>query len=131
MTAVRGSRQGGDPPDPLQNRFGSPRVVRSSSQLLRRLLQELTAPADHLTAHGLVLEMYAGPLAGIYDPSGPGGRPPVITNDLLHTVLRRRANGESVEQIRPDLVIGTGKRKGHCVRHGRGRLRGSDVDRCP
>lgn len=32
---------------------------------------------------------------------------------MLHTVLRRRANGESVEQIRPDLIIPTGKRKGH------------------
>jgi len=31
---------------------------------------------------------------------------------MLHTVLRRRANGESVEQIRPDLIISTGKRKG-------------------
>ena len=32
-----------------------------------------------------------------------GGRPPpVITADMLHTVLRRRANGESVEQIRPE-----------------------------
>jgi hypothetical protein len=30
----------------------------------------------------------------------------------LHTVLRRRANGESVEQIQPDLIIPTGKRKG-------------------
>ncbi|WP_442818285.1 hypothetical protein [Streptomyces sp. NBC_01727] len=27
-------------------------------------------------------------------------------------MLRRRANGESVEQIRPDLIIPTGKRKG-------------------
>ncbi|MGW4664900.1 recombinase family protein [Streptosporangium sandarakinum] len=33
---------------------------------------ELTVLADHLTAHGLVLEMLAGPLAGIYDPAGPG-----------------------------------------------------------
>ena len=41
-----------------------------------------------------------------------GGRPPVITADMLHTVLRRRANGESVEQIRPDLIIPPGKRKG-------------------
>ncbi|MEU3778118.1 hypothetical protein AB0F11_33955 [Streptomyces sp. NPDC032472] len=41
-----------------------------------------------------------------------GGRPPVITDDMLHTVLRRRAGGEAVEQIRPDLVIPTGKRKG-------------------
>ncbi|MFE7245479.1 hypothetical protein [Streptomyces sp. NPDC057582] len=41
-----------------------------------------------------------------------GGRPPVITDDMLHTVLRRRAAGESVEQIRPGLIIPTGKRKG-------------------
>ncbi|MGK4586102.1 recombinase family protein [Kitasatospora sp. HPMI-4] len=115
---------------------------------LGRDAAELTALADHLTAHGLVLEMLAGPLPGIYDPSGPGrllfgffaamaeteresireatlegldtaarkgkhgGRPPVITDDMLHTVLRRRANGETVEQIRPDLIIPTGKRKG-------------------
>ncbi|MFF3787690.1 hypothetical protein [Streptomyces sp. NPDC001933] len=31
---------------------------------------------------------------------------------MLHTVLRRRASGESVEQIQPDLIIPTGKRKG-------------------
>ena len=40
-----------------------------------------------------------------------GGRPPVITDDMLHTVLRRRANGESVDDIRPDLIIPNGKRK--------------------
>jgi DNA invertase Pin-like site-specific DNA recombinase len=115
---------------------------------LGRDAAELTALADHLTAHGLVLEMLAGPLPGIYDPSGPGrilfgffaamaeterenireatlegldaaarkgkhgGRPPVITDDMLHTVLRRRVNGESVDQIRPDLIIPAGKRKG-------------------
>ncbi|MET7929858.1 recombinase family protein [Streptomyces sp. NPDC005349] len=115
---------------------------------LGRDAAELTALADHLTAHGLVLEMLAGPLPGMYDPSGPGkllfaffvamaeterenirestlegldtaarkgkhsGRPPVITDDMLHTVLRRRAGGESVEQIQPDLIIPTGKRKG-------------------
>ncbi|WP_369367814.1 recombinase family protein [Streptomyces sp. CG4] len=115
---------------------------------LGRDAAELTALADHLTAHGLVLEMLAGPLPGIYDPTGPGkllfaffaamaeterenirestlegldtaarkgkhgGRPPVITDDMLHTVLRRRANGESVEQIQPDLIIPTGRRKG-------------------
>ncbi|MCI0383166.1 recombinase family protein [Streptomyces sp. CNQ085] len=33
-----------------------------------------------------------------------GGRPPVITDDTLHTVLRRRANGESVEQTHPDFA---------------------------
>ncbi|MFC9932279.1 hypothetical protein [Streptomyces sp. NPDC127190] len=27
-------------------------------------------------------------------------------------MMRRRANGESVEQIQPDLIIPTGKRKG-------------------
>ncbi len=116
---------------------------------LGRDAAELTALADHLTAHGLILEMLAGPLPGIYDPTGPGkllfaffaamaenerenirestlegldtaarkgkhgGRPPVITDDMLHTVLRRRAGGESVEQIRPDLFIPSGKRKGH------------------
>ncbi|MEU9473734.1 recombinase family protein [Streptomyces avermitilis] len=115
---------------------------------LGRDAAELTALADHLTAHGLVLEMLSGPLPGIYDPTGPGkllfaffaamaeterenirestlegletaarkgkhgGRPPVITDDMLHTVLRRRAKGESVEQIQPDLIIPTGKRKG-------------------
>jgi DNA invertase Pin-like site-specific DNA recombinase len=115
---------------------------------LGRDAAELNALADHLTAHGLVLEMLAGPLPGMYDPSGPGrllfaffaamaeterenirestlegldaaarkgkhgGRPPVITEDMLHTVLRRRANGESVEQIQPELIIPTGKRKG-------------------
>jgi hypothetical protein len=50
---------------------------------LGRDAAELTALADHLTAH-----------------------------DMLHTVLRRRANGESAEQIQPDLIIPTGKRKG-------------------
>ncbi|MFF7977360.1 recombinase family protein [Streptomyces sp. NPDC007905] len=108
----------------------------------------MTALADHFAAHGLVLEMLAGPLAGIYDPTGHGrllfaffaamaeterenirestlegldsaarkgkhgGRPPVITDDMLHTVLRRRADGETVEQIQPDLIIPTGKRRG-------------------
>ena len=115
---------------------------------LGRDAAELTALADHLTAHGLVLEMLAGPLPGIYDPSGPGrilfgffaamaeterenireatlegldaaarkghhgGRPAVITDDMLHTVLRRKNAGESVETIQPDLIIPTGKRTG-------------------
>jgi DNA invertase Pin-like site-specific DNA recombinase len=41
-----------------------------------------------------------------------GGRPAVITDDMLHIVLRRRAAGESVETIRPDLIIPTGRSKG-------------------
>ncbi|MFJ8870776.1 recombinase family protein [Streptomyces sp. NPDC102473] len=127
------------------------RVIFTVNEMKRlgRDAAELTALADHLTAHGLVLEMLAGPLQGMYDPSGPGrllfgffaamaeterenirettlegldaaarkgnhgGRPPVITDDMLHTVLRRRANGETVEQIQPDLLIPTGRRKGH------------------
>lgn len=127
------------------------RVILTVYEMKRlgRDAAELTALADHLTAHGLVLEMLAGPLPGIYDPSGPGrilfaffaamaeterdnireatlegldtaarkdkhgGRPAVITDDMLHTVLRRRAAGETVEAIRPDLIIPSGKRKGH------------------
>lgn len=38
---------------------------------LGRDAAELTAPADHLTAHGLILEMPAGPL-----PAGCGTTPP-------------------------------------------------------
>ncbi|MDJ0464243.1 recombinase family protein [Streptomyces sp. H27-C3] len=127
------------------------RVIFTVNEMKRlgRDAAELTALADHLTAHGLLLEMLAGPLAGIYDPTGPGrllfgffaamaeterenireatlegldaaarkgkhgGRPPVITDDMLHTVLRRRANGETVETIQPDLFIPAGRRKGH------------------
>ncbi|URM92635.1 recombinase family protein [Streptomyces sp. MRC013] len=126
------------------------RVVFTVYEMKRlgRDAAEFTALADHLTAHGLVLEMFVGPLLGIYDPTGPGkllfaffaamartgrenirestlegldaaarkgrhgDRPPVITDDMLHTVLRRRAGGESVEQIQPDLIVPTGKRKG-------------------
>jgi DNA invertase Pin-like site-specific DNA recombinase len=126
------------------------RVILTVYEMKRlgRDAAELTALADHLTAHGLVLEMLAGPLPGAYDPAGPGrllfgffaamaeteretireatlegldaaarqgrhgGRPPVITDDMLHTVLRRKAAGESVETIRPDLIIPTGKRRG-------------------
>ncbi|MFB7541678.1 recombinase family protein [Streptomyces zaomyceticus] len=42
---------------------------------LGRDAAELTALADHLAAHGLVLEMLAGALAGIYDPTGHGRLP--------------------------------------------------------
>ncbi|MGO4859578.1 recombinase family protein [Arthrobacter sp. 2MCAF14] len=109
---------------------------------------ELTALADHLTAHGITLEILAGPLTGIYDPTGTGrvlfaflaamaeterenireatleglntaarkgnhgGRPPVITDDMLHTLVRRRKNGDSLHDIRLDLIIPTGKHKG-------------------
>ncbi|MER0242323.1 hypothetical protein AAHZ94_09845 [Streptomyces sp. HSW2009] len=39
---------------------------------LGRDATELTVLADRLTAHGLILEMLAGPLPGIYDPTSPG-----------------------------------------------------------
>jgi hypothetical protein len=39
-------------------------------------------------------------------------RPPVIAENMRHTVLRRRADGETAEQIQPDLIIPTGKREG-------------------
>ena len=45
-------------------------------------------------------------------PKEPPCRPPVITDDMLHTVLRRRTHDESIEDIRPDLIIPTGKHKG-------------------
>lgn len=37
----------------------------------------------------------------------------MITTDMLHTVLRPRENGESIEDIRPDLINPAGQRKGH------------------
>jgi hypothetical protein len=124
------------------------RVIFTVNEMKRlgRDAAELTALADHLTAHGLVMEMPAArhlrPVRPGPDPDRVfrrdgrnrtrehprghprrprrrrrkdkhGGRPAVITADMLHTVLRRRAVGETVEQIRPDLIIPTGKRKGH------------------
>ena len=32
---------------------------------------------------------------------------------MLHSVLRRRANGETVEDIQPALLVPTGRRGGH------------------
>ncbi|MEU1458430.1 recombinase family protein [Streptomyces avermitilis] len=102
---------------------GEPRA-NCAEQHLRCRPAPNSALAEHLAAHGLVLEMLAGPLAGIYDPTGHGrllfaffaamaeteresirestlegldaaarkgkhgGRPPVITDDMLPTVLR-------------------------------------------
>jgi DNA invertase Pin-like site-specific DNA recombinase len=117
---------------------------------LGRDAAELTALADHLTAHGLVLEMLAGPLAGIYDPTGPGrllfgffaamaeterenireatlegldaaarkgkhgGRPPVITDDMLHTVLRAGRTAKPSRRSSPTCSSSTSG----CDRHG-------------
>jgi hypothetical protein len=91
--------------------------------------------------------MLAGPLTGIYDPTGTGrilfaffaamaeterenireppskDSPPQPAKETTAAARRSspptcctpfsgRANGESVEQIRPDLIIPTGKRRG-------------------
>ncbi|WP_327281134.1 MULTISPECIES: recombinase family protein [unclassified Streptomyces] len=115
------------------------RVICTVYQMKRlgRDAAELAALADHLAAHGLVLEMLAGPLAGIYDPTGHGrllfalfaataeterenirestlegldtaarkakhgGRPPVITDDVLHTVRRRRRTARRSSRSSP------------------------------
>ncbi|MES4906161.1 MULTISPECIES: hypothetical protein [unclassified Streptomyces] len=82
-----------------------------------------TALSSPTTAASTCIESYAEnpvhwvkvrrPEAGRYwEEHGTWLRPPVITDDMLRTVLRRRASGESVEQIQPDLIIPTGKRKG-------------------
>lgn len=109
---------------------------------------ELTMLADHLTAHGLVLETPAGPLPGPHDPTGPGkllsaffaapaqterenirkstleerGEPSARASTAADRrpspttcstpVVRRRANGDSVEQSRPGPTVPTGRRKG-------------------
>ncbi|MFD3872828.1 recombinase family protein [Streptomyces sp. NPDC058623] len=72
---------------------------------LGRDAAELTALADHLTAHGLVLEMLAGPLPGMYDPSGPGR--------LLFAFFAAMAETER-ENIRESTLEGldTAARKG-------------------
>jgi hypothetical protein len=72
----------------LPHRASSPRVCNSTREATLESLNAAARKGNH------------------------GGRPPVITEDMLHTVLRRRTRGESVEDIRPDLVIPTGKRKG-------------------
>ncbi|MFD0449056.1 recombinase family protein [Streptomyces indonesiensis] len=115
---------------------------------LGRDAAELTALADHLAAHGLVLEMLAGPLAGIYDPTGHGrllfaffaAMAETERENIRESTLegldaaarkgkhgglaaghhRRHAphrpapprGGETFEQIQPDLIIPTGRRKG-------------------
>jgi DNA invertase Pin-like site-specific DNA recombinase len=140
-------RPGTPPPAPIPADTPSA-DIRVGYARCSHLTQELQSQLDALAAHGIALEMLAGPLTGIYDPTGTGrvlfaffagmaeterknireatleglnaaarkgnhgGRPPVITDDMLHTVLRRRNNGESLHDIRPDLIIPTGKRKG-------------------
>lgn len=48
----------------------------------------------------------------VYERKRLGRDAAELTNDMLHTVLRRRALGESVEQVQPNPFIPTGKRKG-------------------
>ncbi|MEV6654713.1 recombinase family protein [Streptomyces sp. NPDC051219] len=86
---------------------------------LGRDAAELTALADHLTAHGLVLEMLAGTLPGMYDPSGPGR--------LLFAFFAAMAETER-DNIRESTLEGhdTAARKG---KHG-GRPRSSPTTCC-
>ncbi|CAL9608949.1 hypothetical protein SUDANB6_05609 [Streptomyces sp. enrichment culture] len=79
------------------------RVVFTVYEMKRlgRDTAELTALADHLTAHGLVLEMLAGPLPGIYDPTGPG--------KLLFAFFAAMAETER-ENIRESTLEGLGLR---------------------
>ncbi|MFF3489014.1 hypothetical protein ACFYXC_38090 [Streptomyces sp. NPDC002701] len=63
---------------------------------LGRDAAELTALADHLTAHGLVLEMLAGPRQGMYDPSGPGR---LLFGFFLIPTGRRKGQSPSVSSI--------------------------------
>ncbi|MFE7243989.1 recombinase family protein [Streptomyces sp. NPDC057580] len=64
---------------------------------------ELTALADHLTPHGLILEMLAGPLPSIYDPTGPG--------KLLFAFFATTAENER-ENIRESTPEGLGVETG-------------------
>ncbi|MFI1829425.1 recombinase family protein [Streptomyces sp. NPDC020412] len=86
--------------------------------VLGREAAELTALADHLTAHGLILEVLAGPLPGTYDPTGPG--------KLLLVLFAAMAETER-ENIRESMLEGldTAARKGeHGGRPRRGRRSG-------
>ncbi|MFJ8768951.1 recombinase family protein [Streptomyces clavifer] len=77
---------------------------------------ELTVLADHQTAHGLVLEMLAGLLPGMYDPSGP--------DRLLFAFFAAMAETER-ENIRESTLEGLdaaarkGKHGGRPPRHHR------------
>ncbi|CAM5254184.1 hypothetical protein SGRIM128S_01873 [Streptomyces griseomycini] len=71
----------------------------------------LTALADHLTAHGPVREMPAGPLPGTYDPTGPGkpwsaffaamaGTEP----ENIREPTLERPRGTSVQPLAPGMI---------------------------
>ncbi|MFC9000299.1 recombinase family protein [Streptomyces rochei] len=66
-------------------------------KLLGRDAAELTALADYLTAHRPALEVLAGPLPGIYSPTGPG--------KLLFTFFAAMAEAER-ENMRESTLEG-------------------------
>ncbi|MEV4250061.1 hypothetical protein AB0J63_42480 [Streptosporangium canum] len=122
-------RPGTPPPAPIP--ADTPATdIRVAYARCSHLTQELQSQLDALAAHGIPREKifaekvstrvrvrpkFEAALEGLNAAArkgNHGGRPPVITDDMLHTVLRRRANGESVGDIRPALIIPTGKRKG-------------------
>ena len=74
---------------PHRHRPGAVRVLAAMAETERENIREATLEGLNAAAR----------------KGHHGGRPPVITDDMLHTVLRRRARGESVESIRPDLII--------------------------
>ncbi|WP_228011363.1 recombinase family protein [Nonomuraea phyllanthi] len=78
-------------------------------QRLGRDAAELTARADHLTFHGLVLEMLAGPLTGIYDPTGPG-KPPFALFAAMAETERENIRESTLEGI--DTAARKGKHGG-------------------
>ncbi|WP_238489883.1 hypothetical protein [Actinoplanes flavus] len=86
--------------------------VRPQFEAALTLARQIKAHAAHCRVILTVKEMKRLGRDAAARHGKHGGRPPVITDDMLHTVLRRRAAGETVEQIQPDLIIPTGKRKG-------------------
>ncbi|MCT9142995.1 hypothetical protein [Streptomyces violarus] len=72
------------------------RLRRAAAELTRRWTSPRTVWFRRYFRESMLEALDAAARKGKH-----GGRPPVINNDMLHTVLRRRANGESVEQISP------------------------------
>ncbi|MFC9251922.1 hypothetical protein [Amycolatopsis thailandensis] len=113
---IRGDRMGRyvltrTPTGPTSARPRSPGTCAASCRRMRsprrsspRWPKPTARPSANSTLEGLNAAARKG---------NHGGRSPVITDDMLHTVLRRRVNGESLADIRNDLIIPTGKRKGN------------------
>ncbi|WP_242440808.1 recombinase family protein [Streptomyces sp. CB02923] len=78
---------------------------------LGRDAAELPVLADHLTAHGLVLEMLAGPLPDLFIPTGKRkGQNPSVASiyRALAEHAKREAYPEAVAQAHDDFAALTG-----------------------